>query len=204
MERACAASTTFAGAADLIVAAQRRADGALGRPVGQRAGPEERGSDPLFRGCSRPSASRLCGGPWGSLPLCSGQEVARWRAVIGSRRRRAIDHDRDHDGGAQRSGLRTGCLGVRSAQGTMGAVQVEFDQDLVDLLEELHRPVKQAARELIVLELYRQGEASSGKAAELLGMERGEFIRYASARGIPYLQISGEELRREVEDSQAL
>lgn len=46
MERACAASTTFAGAADLIVAAQRRADGALGRPVGQRAGPEERGSAP--------------------------------------------------------------------------------------------------------------------------------------------------------------
>ena len=86
----------------------------------------------------------------------------------------------------------------------MGAVQVEFDQDLVDLLEELHRPVKQAARELIVLELYRQGEASSGKAAELRGMERGEFIRYASARGIPYLQLSGEELRREVEDSQAL
>ena len=81
----------------------------------------------------------------------------------------------------------------------MGAVQVEFDQDLVDLLEELHRPVKQAARELIVLELYRQGEASSGKAAELLGIERGEFIRYASALGIPYLQIRGEELRREVE-----
>jgi predicted HTH domain antitoxin len=69
---------------------------------------------------------------------------------------------------------------------------------------QLHRPVKEAARELIVLELYRQGEASSGKAAELLGMERGEFIRYSSARGIPYLQISGEELRREVEDSQAL
>ena len=86
----------------------------------------------------------------------------------------------------------------------MGAVQVELGQDLVDLLEELHRPVKEAARELIVLELYRQGEVSSGKAAELLGMQRGEFIRYASARGIPYLQIDGEELRREVEDSRSL
>jgi predicted HTH domain antitoxin len=86
----------------------------------------------------------------------------------------------------------------------MGAVQVELGQDLVDLLEELHRPVKEAARELIVLELYRQGEVSSGKAAELLGMQRGEFIRYASERGIPYLQLSGEELRREVEDSRSL
>ena len=86
----------------------------------------------------------------------------------------------------------------------MGAVQVEIGQDLVDLLEELHRPVKEAARELIVLELYRQGEVSSGKAAELLCMQRGEFIRYASARGIPYLQLSGDELRREVEDSRSL
>ena len=86
----------------------------------------------------------------------------------------------------------------------MGAVQVELGQDLVDLLEELHRPLKEAARELIVLELYRQGEVSSGKAAELLCMQRGEFIRYASARGIPYLQLSEEELRREVEDSRSL
>ena len=86
----------------------------------------------------------------------------------------------------------------------MGAVQVEIGQDLVDLLDELHRPVKEAARELIVLELYRQGEVSSGKASELLSMQRGEFIRYASARGIPYLQLSGEELRREVEDSRSL
>lgn len=86
----------------------------------------------------------------------------------------------------------------------MGAVQVELEQDLVDLLEGLHRPVKEAARELIVLELYRQGELSSGRSAELLGMQRREFIRYASARGIPYLQLDGKELDREIEDSRSL
>ena len=53
----------------------------------------------------------------------------------------------------------------------MVGVQVELEEDLVDMLEELHRPVKQAARELIVLELYRQGEISSGKAAEDLKTE---------------------------------
>jgi predicted HTH domain antitoxin len=86
----------------------------------------------------------------------------------------------------------------------MGAVQVELGQDLIELLEELHRPVKESARELIVLELYRQGEVSSGKSAELLGMRRDEFIRYASERGIPYLQLDGDELRREIEDSRSL
>ena len=78
----------------------RRSGGALGRPENYSEGPEQRGSDPPFRGGPRPSASRRCGGPWGSLPLCPGQEVAAWRAAIGSRRRRAIDRDRDHDGDA--------------------------------------------------------------------------------------------------------
>lgn len=86
----------------------------------------------------------------------------------------------------------------------MGAVQVELDQDLVDLLEELHRPVKQAARELIVLELYRQGQLSSGKAAQLLSLGREEFIVYASEQGIPYFQLEGEELRRELDASKKL
>jgi len=86
----------------------------------------------------------------------------------------------------------------------MEAVPVQLDQDLVELLEELQRPAKESARELIVLELYRQGEVSSGRSAQLLGMRRDEFIRHASERGIPYLQLSGEELRREIEDSESL
>lgn len=86
----------------------------------------------------------------------------------------------------------------------MAAVSVELDQDLVAVLEELNRPVKQAAREFIVLELYRQGELSSGRAALLLRMERDEFIRYASAQGIPYVQLNGDELRHEIEASKKL
>jgi predicted HTH domain antitoxin len=81
----------------------------------------------------------------------------------------------------------------------MAAVQVELDQDLVALLEARQRPVRQAARELIVLELYREGDLSSGRAAEVLGISREEFIRYASERGIPYFQVEAEELRRELE-----
>lgn len=81
----------------------------------------------------------------------------------------------------------------------MEAVPVQLDQDLVELLEELQRPAKQAARELIVLELYRQSEVSGGRAAQLLGMEREEFIRYASEQGIPYFQLDADELHRELD-----
>jgi len=86
----------------------------------------------------------------------------------------------------------------------MGSVQVELDQDLIAILEELGRPVKEAARELIVLELYRRSEISGGKAAELLGMEREAFIRHASAQGIPYFQLRDEELRQEINASKNL
>ena len=81
----------------------------------------------------------------------------------------------------------------------MGATPVELDRDLVEHLEELQRPAKQAARELIVLELYRQGEVSSSRAAELLGKERAEFIRYAWERGVPYFQVDATELQRELD-----
>jgi predicted HTH domain antitoxin len=86
----------------------------------------------------------------------------------------------------------------------MGTPSVELDEDLVALLEELHRPAKQAARELIVLELYRQGEISSGKAAELMGLGREQFIRQASEQGIPYFQLDREELQRELDASKKL
>lgn len=81
----------------------------------------------------------------------------------------------------------------------MPPVKIELDEDLAALLEDLGRPVKETARELIVLELYRQGELSSGRAAQLLGMEREEFIRHASKQGIPYFQVEGEELDRELD-----
>ena len=83
----------------------------------------------------------------------------------------------------------------------MGEVSIELGADLVDLLEELGRPARETARELIVLGLYAQGEISSGRAAQLLGMPRDEFVRYASQCGIPYFQLSPEELRRETDDS---
>ena len=86
----------------------------------------------------------------------------------------------------------------------VATIQIELDQDLVGVLEELNRPVQQAARELIVLELYREGELSSGKAAQLLGMERDDFIRKASAQGIPYFQLQGDDLQRELNASKKI
>jgi predicted HTH domain antitoxin len=86
----------------------------------------------------------------------------------------------------------------------MDAVHVSLDAELVAVLEEVGRPAKESARELIVLELYREGLISSGKAAELLGLPRVEFVRLAGQRGIPYFQMTREELRQEIDQAKSL
>lgn len=46
---------------------------------------------------------------------------------------------------------------------------------------------------MIVLELYRRATIPSGKAAELLGMDRIDFIKHASRLGIPCIEMTEDE-----------
>ncbi len=86
----------------------------------------------------------------------------------------------------------------------MSTVRLDLEEDLVVLLRQFNQPVQRAARELIVLELYRRGTISSGKAAELLGMSRWEFIHYASHLGIPYFAMTKDEWEAERTQSEKL
>jgi len=78
-------------------------------------------------------------------------------------------------------------------------INLPLDAELAGLLQMYDKPVGDAARELIVLELYRQGRISSGKAAELLAIPRVSFIQFASQLGIPFLDMTDEEWNAEVE-----
>jgi predicted HTH domain antitoxin len=82
----------------------------------------------------------------------------------------------------------------------MGSVKIELDDDLVEVLRRQgeHQPLERAAREMIVLELYRRAAISGGRAAELLGMDRFDFIRYASDLGIPFFDMTEEEWEAEL------
>ncbi|HET8524546.1 MAG TPA: UPF0175 family protein [Thermomicrobiales bacterium] len=71
---------------------------------------------------------------------------------------------------------------------------VDVGDDLITIMQLEDEPVDRLAREAIVLELYRRKSISSGRAAALLGMERFEFVRYASRLGIPYFEMTEEEL----------
>ena len=86
----------------------------------------------------------------------------------------------------------------------MNTVNIELEEELVALLRQSNQPVQQGVRELIVLELYRRGTISSGKAADLLGTSRWEFIQHASALGIPYFSLTEDEWEAERKQSGTL
>ena len=77
-------------------------------------------------------------------------------------------------------------------------IAVTIERELWDLFRPYYRNPTEAFKEIAVLELYRRREISSGKAAELLGMERFEFVRYASRLGIPFFDLDEMELADEI------
>jgi hypothetical protein len=50
----------------------------------------------------------------------------------------------------------------------MNTISLNLEDDVAALLLATNQPLHQAVREFIILELYRRGTLSSGKAAELL------------------------------------
>ena len=80
----------------------------------------------------------------------------------------------------------------------MSTVTIELERELVNLFHHVNGRPEDKLKEYLVLELYRRREISSGKAAELLGMERIEFIHYSSRLGIPFLDLDEHELQEEI------
>lgn len=81
---------------------------------------------------------------------------------------------------------------------SLKTIEITFPSEMLDRLSTTYLDSADLIKEAAVLELYREGKISSGKAAEILGMERFEFIRYAGMKGIPFIRITPEELEEEV------
>ena len=83
-------------------------------------------------------------------------------------------------------------------------VNIPLDSELAGLLQKYGKPLRETARDLIVLELYREGKISSGKAGELIGMSRFSFVQYAPQLGIPFFDMTAEEWQAELEQAKKL
>ena len=83
-------------------------------------------------------------------------------------------------------------------------MKIQIEEPLAALLHQTNKPVQEAGRGMIVLEPYRRGTISSGKAAELLGMPRIDFIKHASLLGIPCIDMPEAEWAAEKAASEFL
>jgi predicted HTH domain antitoxin len=76
---------------------------------------------------------------------------------------------------------------------------LQLEEDLARFPGSGEQPAEDVARELIVLELYRQRRILSGKAAQLLSESREDFLDRAARADICYLDLSPAELNHEFE-----
>ena len=80
----------------------------------------------------------------------------------------------------------------------MRNVQISFPSEVLDAISATYQNNADVIKEAAVLELYREGKLSGGKAAEMLDMERFEFVRYVRMKVIPYIRMNPDELENEV------
>jgi predicted HTH domain antitoxin len=82
-------------------------------------------------------------------------------------------------------------------------VEIELPRDLLTALEIPESELGRRAKEWIALELFQEGEISSGKAGEILGLSKARFLDLLNERRLPYLDVGPRELEREVAAAKA-
>jgi predicted HTH domain antitoxin len=77
-------------------------------------------------------------------------------------------------------------------------VEIELPQELVAVLNVPEADLGRRATEWVILELFQEGEISSGKAAEILGLSKSRFLDLLDARKLPFLDAEPGELERDL------
>jgi len=78
------------------------------------------------------------------------------------------------------------------------SVSIEFPEEVIELYEE--NELKNSVRKWSVLELVKNGKISSGKAAEILGMTKWDFMELMSEYDIPMVNFPPEELEKQAKE----
>src|SRR4051812_35953416 len=78
-------------------------------------------------------------------------------------------------------------------------LSVELPESVVQLLAPTLQEAALHLKELAFIELFRQGEVSSGWAAEQLGMSKTDFLDLLFRHDVPYFDMSEDELRQQVD-----
>lgn len=78
-------------------------------------------------------------------------------------------------------------------------VELELPRDLLGALEVVEHELGPELKRLIALRLFQEERISSGKAAELLGLSKAEFIDLLGRHGIAHFTETPGEVEAQVE-----
>jgi len=85
------------------------------------------------------------------------------------------------------------------AQPDTVSVAVELPKQVLELLALTPDDAPVYLKKLALIELFRRSEVSSGWAAEKLGISKWDVIELLGGHEVPYVDLSEEELRQQVE-----
>lgn len=81
----------------------------------------------------------------------------------------------------------------------MATLTIDLPEEVLSFLHQSPLDAEKDARLAIAIEWYRRGAISQGRAAEIAGVARADFIDELAARKIDVIQVDLDELRREIE-----
>jgi predicted HTH domain antitoxin len=82
----------------------------------------------------------------------------------------------------------------------MGVIHVDLPESILLSTGQSQEEFVRDAKFFVALKLFELGRISSGRAAEICGLSRVEFILLAGRWGVPVADLDAEELSREFAD----
>ncbi len=80
----------------------------------------------------------------------------------------------------------------------MEKISIDVPKDLIHILKVRERELPKVLREIIAVNLYKEGLISLGKASEIAGVSRWEMFDILATKKIP-LQYYPEDLKEDIE-----
>jgi len=82
-------------------------------------------------------------------------------------------------------------------------VLVTLPEQVAALLGDVHDELPLHVREVVMVDLFRRREVSSGYAARVLGITRRDFLDLLTRYQVPYFNYTEEDLKQEFEAVEA-
>ncbi len=83
----------------------------------------------------------------------------------------------------------------------MGVIHVDLPESVLLATGQSEEEFVKEARFLLALKLFELGRLSSGRAGDLCGLPRVDFLLLAGKMGVPVADLEGEDLEREFADA---